>query len=166
MLNTVKAPNWLDRVNMSWVDALALRTDEKIVESWQGIREIVGKTFDVTFEKDKKEHKKVVTRERKEGLLVLTNQRLLFLEGVEPDGKQLGESVKVSLTDMDKLWFEKSPLKPIDQNQGTETYIFSLKKVDNKKEFDKFKKLLEEHIQKRKEELAKQNRKVVHFKID
>jgi hypothetical protein len=41
---------------------------------------------------------------------VLTTQRLLFLEGLEPDGKRLGESVKVSLIDVDieKLGFEKA----------------------------------------------------------
>jgi hypothetical protein len=150
---------------MSWVDALALRKDEKVVDSWQGIREIIGQTFDVSLERDKKEHKKVVTRERKEGLLVLTNQRLLFLEGQEPDGKQLGEAVKISLIDLDKLWFEKAPLKPIDQPAGLDTYVFSLKKVGKKKEFNQFKKLVDEYCKKRKETLEKETRKVFRFKI-
>lgn len=136
-----------------------------MVDSWQGIREIVGKTFDFSMERDKKEHKKVVTRERKEGLLVLTDQRLLFLEGLEPDGRQFGESVKVSLIDVDKLCFEKSPLKPIDEKEGFETYVFTLKKVGKKKQFKAFKKLVDEHIQKRKEELAKETRKTVRFQL-
>lgn len=151
---------------MSWVDALSLRKDEKVVDSWQGIREIVGETFEVQLEEEKKEEcKRVVTRERKEGLLVLTNQRLLFLEGQEPDGTQLGESVHVSLIDVDKLWFEKAPLKPIDKIQGVETHIFKLRCVGKKKEFNEFKKLLDEYIKKRKEDLAKQTQKVVRFKI-
>ncbi|MCL5949965.1 MAG: hypothetical protein M1490_05755 [Candidatus Bathyarchaeota archaeon] len=116
---------------MTWVDTLTLRKDEKVVDSWQGIREVIGGTFEVTLEedKDKKERKRVTVKERKEGLLVLTTQRLLFLEGQEPDGKKLGESVRVSLIDVDKVWFEKAPLKPVDEVAGFETHIFSLKKV-------------------------------------
>ncbi len=152
---------------MTWVDALALKKDEKVVDSWQGIREIIGGTFDVTLEESKKDRKRITAKERKEGLLVLTTQRLLFLEGQEPDNKQLGEAVKVSLIDVDiqKVWFEKSPLKPIDDIQGYETHIFSLKKIGKKKEFNNFKKLLEEYIQKRNEQLKKETQKVIKFKM-
>lgn len=153
---------------MTWVDALALKKDEKVVDSWQGIREIIGGTFDVTLEESKKDRKRITVKERKEGLLVLTTQRLLFLEGQEPDNKQLGEAVKVSLIDVDiqKVWFEKSPLKPIDDVQGYETHIFSLKKVGKRKEFNQFKKLLEEYIQKRNEQLKKETQKVIKFKMN
>jgi|YelNatPaOPRAMG01_1025707.scaffolds.fasta_scaffold79473_2 hypothetical protein len=150
---------------MTWVDALALKQDEKVVDSWQGIREIIGGTFEVTLQDNKKDQKRITVKERKEGLLVLTTQRLLFLEGQEPDGKRLGESVKVSLIDVDKVWFEKAPLKLIDEVKGYETHIFSLKKVGKKKEFDKFKKLLEEYIKKRNEQLKKETQKVIKFKI-
>jgi hypothetical protein len=152
---------------MTWVDTLALRKDEKVVDSWQGIREIVGGTFEVTLEeeKNKKEQKRVTVKERKEGLLVLTNQRLLFLEGQEPDGKQLGESVKVSLLDVDKVGFEKAPLKPIDEVEGFETHIFSLKKIGKKKEFNAFKKLLDEYCQKRKKQLEQETKKVIRIRV-
>ncbi len=150
---------------MTWVDALELRKDEKVVDSWQGIREIIGATFDVTLENDRKNQKRITAKERKEGLLVLTTQRLLFLEGQEPDNKKLGESVKVSLIDVDKVWFEKAPLKPVDEVTGFETHIFKLKKVGRKKEFDKFKKQLDEYIKKRNEQLKKETQKVVRFKI-
>ena len=152
---------------MTWVESLALRKDEKVVDSWQGIREVVGGTFEVTLEeeKEKKERKRVTVKERKEGLLVLTNQRLLFLEGQEPDGKQLGESVRVSLLDVNKVWFEKAPLKPVDEVAGFETHIFSLKKVGKKKEFNAFKKLLEEYCRKRKEQLEQETKKVVRIKL-
>ena len=150
---------------MSCLDALALRKDETVVDSWQGIREILGETFEIALEDEKKECKRVRTKERKEGLLVLTNQRLLFLEGQEPDGKKLGESVKVSLIDLDKIWFEKAPVRPIDQENGLETHIFTLKKVGKKKEFEAFKKLLDEYCQKRKQQLQKDAQKVVRFKL-
>jgi hypothetical protein len=152
---------------MTWVDTLPLRKDEKVVDSWQGIREISGGTFEVTLdeEKDKKERKRVTVKERKEGLLVLTNQRLFFLEGQEPDGKKLGEAVRVSLIDVDTVEFEKAPLKPFDEVPGFEKHIFSLKKVGKKKEFNAFKKLLEEYCLKRKEQLEKEAKKVVRIKL-
>ena len=150
---------------MSWVDALALRIDEAIVESWPGIREIIEETFDVSPELKKKGTKKVTTNVRKEGLLVLTNQRLFFLEGQEPAGKKLCQAVKVSLIDVEQVSFEKAPLKPVDEVAGFETHVFRLKKVGKKKEFNAFKKLLDEYCKKRKEQLEKDARKVVRFKI-
>jgi hypothetical protein len=152
------------KLAMTWVDALELRKDEKVVDSWQGIREIIGATFDITLE-DKKEQKRITVKDRKDGLLVLTTQRLLFLEGQEPDGKKLAESVKVSLIDVDKVWFEKAPIKPIDEVTGYETHVFKLKKVGKKKEFNKFKKLLEEYVKLRNEQLKKEAQKVIKFKI-
>lgn len=150
---------------MSWVDALALRQDEKVIDSWQGIREIIGKTFEVRLEGSKKENRKVITRERKEGLLILTNQRLLFLEGQEPDGKKLGESVKMSLIDVDKLWFEKAPMKTLDEPKGFETHVFTLRRIGKKKDFDAFKKLVDEYCQRRRKEMEKNQKKVVRFKV-
>jgi len=50
----------LEGTSMTWVDTLALRKGEKIVDSWQGIREVVGGTFEGTLEeeKNKKEQKR------------------------------------------------------------------------------------------------------------
>jgi hypothetical protein len=155
----------VEGTSMTWVDTLALRKDEKVVDSWQGIREVIGGTFEVTLKEETKERQRVTVKKRKEGLLVLTNQRLFFLEGQEPDGKQLGESVRVSLIDVEKVLFEKAPIKPVDEVDGFENHIFSLKKVGKKKEFNAFKKLLDEYCQKRKTQLEKETQKVVRFKI-
>jgi hypothetical protein len=155
----------LEDLGMSCLDALELRKDEIVIDSWQGIREILGETFEISLEDEKQECKRVRTKERKEGLLVLTNQRLLFLEGLEPDGKKLGESVKVALIDLDNVLFEKAPIKPVDEVTGLETHIFTLKKVGKKKEFKKFKKLLDEYALKRKEQLQKESQKVVRIKL-
>jgi hypothetical protein len=153
---------------LTWVDSLALKKDEKVVDSWQGIREVIGKTFEIALDGTKKnKRKKVLTKERNEGLLVLTTHRLLFLEGQEPDGKTLGESVKVSLIDLeiDKVTFEKAPLKAQDEVEGYETHVFSLKNVGKKKEFKEFKKLLDEYSRKRREQYEAETRKVIKFKI-
>jgi hypothetical protein len=116
-----------DRV-MSWVDALVLRKEEKIVGTWEGIREIMEEIFQVQPYKENKEPKKIaVVKERKEGLLVLTNQRLLFLEREEPEDKHMEEAVRLALIDVDKLWFEKAPMKTAEHVAGFETHIFILK---------------------------------------
>jgi hypothetical protein len=150
---------------MTWVDMLELRKDEEVVDSWAGIREVIGVTFEVKLNGGKKESKEIKTKDRKDGLLVLTNQRLLFLEGQEPDGKELTQAVKMSLIDVDKVWFERAPIKKLEEPVGYETHVFSLKRVGKKKEFNHFKKLLDEYIQKRKEQLEQETKKVVRFKI-
>ena len=43
----------LEGTSMTWVDTLALRKDEKVVDSWQGIREVVGGTFEGTLEEER-----------------------------------------------------------------------------------------------------------------
>jgi hypothetical protein len=145
---------------MSWVDYLVLRKDEKIVDSWQGIREIIGEPVEVAMEEKQKRNQKAYIKERRDGLLVLTNQRLLFLEQPEPNEKDLEESVMMSLIDVDKLWFEKAPLDKPETIDGFETHVFTLKQVGKKKEFNRFKKLVEDYCKKRKEELDKMTKKV------
>jgi hypothetical protein len=156
---------------MSWVDGLALRKDETVVDSWHGIREII-ETFDIPPELHTENKKKLKVKDRKEGILVLTNQRLLFLEGrdiQEPPEKKLSESIRVSLIDVDQVLFEKAPIESVKKVEGVETYIFSLKRVGKKKEFRAFKKLVDEHCQKRREQLEaktkKTTEKAINFKI-
>ena len=150
---------------MSWVDALVLRSDEKVIDSWEGTREIIQKVDEGPTQQGKKSQNKMLIKGQVDGLLVLTNQRLLFLEGLGSDGKWMDKSVKVALIDVDKLWFEKAPIKPIDTVDGLETHVFSLKKVGKKKDFEAFKKLVEEHCRKRREEFEKAKKKTIHFKI-
>ena len=82
---------------MSWIDASALRVDEKVIDSWEGIREVVGSEFEVKLNNRREERKKITVRKRKEGLLVLTKQRLLFLEEAGTQRKEAGRIRKVSL---------------------------------------------------------------------
>ncbi len=153
---------------MSWTDALALRKDEKIVGWWQGLREIIGRTYEVTPQEGEKQKKpqKANVLDSREGLLVLTNQRLLFLESQDPEGKELDESVSMSLIDVDKVLFERAPLDEVERVHGFETHVFSLLDVGRKKEFKEFKKLLDEYCAKRKEQLKADTKRVIRFKID
>jgi hypothetical protein len=150
---------------LSWLGALTLRVDEVVVDSWEGIREVIGETPEVTLNQDKRNKKKVTIKEKKEGLLVLTNQRLVFLESVGLDGKKIGESVKVSLIDLGDMWFEKAPIEKVDDVEGFETYFFRLKKVGKKKQFKAFKKLVEEFCAKRKEQYEKETSKIARLRV-
>lgn len=134
---------------MSWLTSLKLHKDEEIVDSWQGTREVTGPQYPSSD--NQKNQEKTTANTQKDGLLVLTNQRLIFLEGKEPDYKKIGESIKVSLLDVNDVSFEKSPVKHVEEAAGFETHVFSLKKVGKKKEFNKFKKLLNQYINRNKE---------------
>ena len=52
------------------------------MDSWEGIREVIGETPEINLNQKRNQNKKVTIKEKKEGLLVLTNRRLLFLESV------------------------------------------------------------------------------------
>jgi hypothetical protein len=150
---------------LGWMDACALRANEKVVDSWEGTREVVRESFDNKANEEGKNHDKVMVRERRDGLLVLTNQRLLFLEAQEPYGKPISESVKISLIDVDKILFEKGPNKSTQNEQSLIKHFFLLKKVRSKRDFKSFQKLLEEYCQRRHEQIAKESRKTFHIKI-
>lgn len=135
------------------------------MDSWEGIREVIGETPEINLNQKRNQNKKVTIKEKKEGLLVLTNRRLLFLESVGLDGGKIGESVKVSLIDVSDLGFEKAPIKKVDEVEGFETYFFRLKKVGKKKQFRAFKKLVEEFCAKRKEQYERETRKVARLKV-
>ena len=150
---------------MAWLNALHLHVGEVVVDSWEGIREIIGETPQITLDKGSKNEKRVTVKEKKEGLLVLTNQRLLFLETVGLEGKEIGEAVRISLIDVGDMWFKKAPIKEVTEVEGFETYYFRLKRVGKKKQFEAFKKRVEDFCAKRKEEYEKETKKLVRFKI-
>jgi hypothetical protein len=150
---------------LAWLSALNLHVNEQVIDSWEGIREVIGETPEITLDQNRKNHKKLTIKERKEGLLVLTNQRLLFLEFVGLDGKKIGESVKVSLIDLENLRFEKAPINKVDEVEGFETYYFKLKNVGKKKQFKNFKKLVEDFCAKRKEQFEKETTKVARLRV-
>ena len=66
----------------------------------------------------------------------------------------------MSLIDVDKLWFEKAPLDKPEKIDGFETHVFTLKQVGKKKEFNHFKKLVEDYCKKRQEELSKKTKEI------
>lgn len=155
---------------VSWVDALDLRRDERIIDFWEGVREILASSFEPLAGHEKKsdrEFKRAWVKDRREGLLVLTSQRLVFLEPVyDGDGKrELEQPVEVSLLDVGRLWFEREPMDVPEKVHGYDTFVFSLKGVGGKREFLRFKGLVEEFCVRRREQLRSDTGHVVRFRV-
>lgn len=91
-------------------------------------------------------------KERKKGFLVLTNQRLLFLEEQSTAGKTYCQTVTVPLTDISQIWMEKEPAKSAPEMGEGKARIFHLAKMGDRKNLEKIKKLIEDYYLTRKKE--------------
>jgi hypothetical protein len=134
-----------------------LEEDEKIVEKWEGAREILEK---ITDEKEK-HYGKWKVKEHHEGYLVLTDRRLLFVEAQENSELPYDAPVEVPLVTLDKNWLEKPPFESLKENTKLETHVFRLKE---KKDYKDLQKLIEKYSKERREILQKQQDKGVSFK--
>ena len=142
------------------VDSVLLAKDEKVVNSWQGTREIVEQT--VAEDSGKKNFR---VKERKNGTLVLTNQRLLFVEKEKSKENSQCKEVNVPLIDVSNLFMEQPPLEWVDSAPKIVSHVFRLKKVRDKKKFEEFKKQVDEHCQRRRVQVAEQTKEKVHMKL-
>jgi hypothetical protein len=132
-----------EEICTSWGSSVALEKDEKIVDSWRGTREIMDETSEGSSE-GKKVWK---VKEKRKGFLVLTNQRLLFLDEQQVVENNYDQVVAVPLVDVSGMWMERVPVRSIPEKEGFETHAFRLVKVGNKGEFEEFKRLIEEYSQ-------------------
>jgi hypothetical protein len=145
-------------VIMAWIDSILLEKDESIIEKWEGERELIEKTH----EKSKKQKWKI--KDHKDGFLVLTSKRLLFVEAQENSDMPFDEPVEIQLANFSDSWMQKQPFENIEEKPVLETHVFRLKKVGKKKDFDNFKNLINKYCNQRKTELAKGKNKV-SFKL-
>jgi hypothetical protein len=128
---------------------LVLEKDEKIVDSWQGTREIMEETSGSS------EAKKIwKIKDNRKGVLVLTNQRLLFLDEQESVENVYDQVAAVPLIDVNGMWLERVSDSYVPGNEGLEAHAFQLVKVENKGEFEEFKRLIGEYCQISKDELV------------
>jgi hypothetical protein len=83
-------------------------------------------------------------KEKRKGFLVLTNQRLLFLDGRQDDENVYDQAVAVPLVDVSGMWVERVTASSVPKKEGFETHAFRLVKVGEICEFEEFSKLIEE----------------------
>jgi hypothetical protein len=148
---------WEGRQQTAWVDSIMLEENEKIVANWEGAREILEK---ITDEKAK-HYGKWKVKEHHQGILVLTDRRLLFVEAQENSELPFDAPVEVPLVNLDKSWVEKPPFKSLQETVKFETNVFRLKK---KKDYKDLQKLMDKYRDERKKILQQDQNKGVSFK--
>ncbi len=126
----------------SWGSSIVLDTDERIVNSWQSTREIIEENAPEKAAERKTMWK---VKERRKGYLVLTTKRLLFLEERNTVEKTYQQTVAVPLTEIEDIWMEKVATNPIPENGDGKAHVFHLAKIGEKKNFEKFKQLIENY---------------------
>ena len=140
---------------MSWESSIILEKGEKMVASWKGNREMTEKVVArASFGRKKVEEAK----ERKRGYLVLTNQRLLFLEEHGTFGKSYHQVLAVPLTKVGGISMGGMLSPFVSIADDAETHMFHVSGV-GKNEFEPFRQLITEQCCKRKEQIEAEKKK-------
>lgn len=150
-------------VVLSWESSIILEKDEKIVNSWWGNREVTEKVV----EKRSFGRKKISeAKERKNGCLVLTNQRLMFLEEHGIFGKSYHQVLAVPLMKVGGISMggRISPFVSIADDMETHTFhIVGL----GANGFEYFRQVITEQCLKRKAEIeAEKKKERLHIVLD
>ncbi|MGA3191254.1 MAG: hypothetical protein ABSD73_01925 [Candidatus Bathyarchaeia archaeon] len=140
---------------MSWESSIILEKGEKVVTSWRGNREITEKVVARgSFGRKKVEEAK----ERKNGYLALTNQRLLFLEEHGMFGKSYHQVLAVPLMKVGGVSMGGMLSPFVSIADDVETHMFHVSGV-GKNEFEPFRQLITEQCRARKEEFEAEKKK-------
>jgi ribosomal protein S27AE len=140
---------------LSWEGSILLEKGEKILTSWRGNREMTEKVVVRGSYGGKRIED---AKERKNGLLVLTNQRLLFLEEHGVFGKSYHQVLAVPLLKVQGISMGGMlvPFVSIADDMGT--HMFHIAGV-GKNDFEPFKQLIMDHCRKRREDIEAEKRK-------
>jgi DNA-directed RNA polymerase subunit RPC12/RpoP len=139
---------------LSWESSIILEKNEKIITSWRGNRETAvkvssGQQYGYGVQ---------TAKERKSGFLVLTNQRLLFLEEHGVFGKSYHQTVTIPLTKLGGISMGGLIMPFISVSDDFQSHVFHISNV-GKNEFEPFKQLIIDECRKRKEEIELEKKK-------
>ncbi len=140
---------------MSWESSIFLEKGEKIVTSWRGNREMTEK---VVVRGSYGRKRVEDAKERKNGFLVLTNQRLLFLEEHGVFGKSYHQVLTVPLLKVQGISMGGMLVPFVSIADDMETHMFHIAGV-GKTDFEPFRQLVMEHCRNRREEIEAEKRK-------
>jgi len=140
---------------MSWQKALILNPNEHVLHSWEGDCERRYKT--VVPEKGLVRTKYVSkeAKERHSGVLVLTNQRLLWLERRGMLSKTHRASSEINLRELQGITCGGAIKKWISITDNNAEYVFHLSRV-GKKEIEPFRDMILRQVEKLKETTTKE----------
>ena len=127
---------------MSWSSVLILKSNEQVVHSWNAI--LTNYVAVKTVERRKYGRDKVRTAKQighRKGVLVLTNQRLLWILRRGRMRKSYHLSNEIHLSKISGLSMGGSLFKYVTISDGERTYQFNVSKVGSK-EFEYFKDMI------------------------
>jgi ribosomal protein S27AE len=135
---------------LSWEIAILFQKNEKTITSWYGNREIVTQVVVQGTSRTRKVPKK--------GVLVLTNQRLLFLEEHGIFGKSYHQIIAIPLARIQGISMGGTFRPFVSVADEAQLHVFHIDGV-GKDEFDPFRSLIIEQSQKRIEEIEAEKKK-------
>ena len=140
---------------MSWQSKISLEFGERVVTSWRANWELTGEVENKGLFG---EHGAGIAKEIRKGFLVLTSQRLLFLQEQGIFGKSYHQVLTVPLPKLIEVSMGGTVLPFISITDDSETYIFHLSGI-GKAQFESFRKLVLGQCQARREEIEAEGRK-------
>jgi len=150
---------------VSWQDALVLENNEKVVQFWKGDYEVRMTAFEeTTFGKQP-----TVVKQRRKGLLVLTNQKLVWVGERGIFGKSYHALITIPLENLRGISMGGLVLKYVSISDAQREYIFHLSNpsVRDESELGSLKKIVFDQVNVRKQELETQKRRErVHVLLD
>ena len=150
---------------LSWESAIVLREGEKIVSYWEGNYE-TSSTVMETRGKYVKRYKPREVKQRKNGALILTNQRMMWVEKRGIFGKSFHAIFEIPLEHLKGISMGGAIMKYVSITDAECENVFHLKSVGSK-EIDSFKKTVFEQVEARKRYLQEEKRKErVHVVLD
>jgi len=147
-----------DLLSSDWQASIIFEKGEKVVASWKGDREIREKAI--------VDGRSTETTKYIAGVIVLTNQRFIFLKEHGIFRKSYHQSLVIPLEKIGAISMGGFLTPFVSISDGVETYIFHIQGV-GKREFEPFRQLIVEQCQKRKEEVEVEKKKErIHLMID
>jgi len=145
-------------------DVIVLEGGEEILTSWEGNVETIGKTV-VTRGRYVKRHRVVEARERENGILVLTNRRLLWVTKRGIFGTSYHVTHEIPLEDVKGVSCGGAIFKYICIKDSESEYRFHLSGVYSS--IEKFNPIIRTAMETRKKEIESEKRKArVHVMLD
>jgi ribosomal protein S27AE len=135
---------------LSWETAILFQKNEKMIKAWYGNREVATQVVVQGTTVNRKLEKK--------GILVLTNQRLLFLEEHGIFGKSYHQTLAISLPKIQGISIGGTLRPFVSIADEVRPYVFHIDGV-GKGEFASFRSLITEQSQKRIEEIEAEKKK-------
>ncbi len=139
---------------MSWQESIYFEKGEKLVSSWEGNRETAEKTVIRTQYGRRTQDVKT----RKNGILALTSQRLLFLEAHGIFGKSYHQVLTIPLSKLAGISVGGTLIPFVSIADDVENHVFHIVGI-GKNEFPAFRQTIMSCCQSRREELEAEKKK-------